>query len=134
MGAGVLTSAFDTWETPSFDGILALRAGCSSPSTGFGELPITGWGGEKAINTPVWQSGGSRDLVRSRWERPGGSSAKEAMHTQPGAGEGAFIPTGKISRDPKSLAGFFPSIHSFVNGYFSANKFNIYFQQVAGGR
>lgn len=83
------------------------------------------------------QPGVSRDLARSRWGRPGGNSAKEAMHTQRGVGtgKGTLVPTAESKqRCPKSPTGFVLAVHSFIDGYFSANKFNIYFQQVAGGR
>lgn len=79
----------------------------------------------------------SRDLARSRWGRPGANGAEEATHTWQGTGmgKGALVPIeeGK-QRCPKSPTRFLPAIHSVINGYFSANTFNIYFQQVAGGR
>lgn len=50
-------------------------------------------------------------------------------------GKGALVPAKESEgRYLKGSARFLPAIHSFVNDYFSATKFNIYFQQVAGGR
>lgn len=52
-----------------------------------------------------------------------------------GHGGGALVPSEKSKqRCPKGPTRFLLAVHSFVRGYFSANKFNIYFQQVAGGR
>lgn len=93
--------------------------------------------GCKAKLNIAGQPGASRDLTRSSWGGHDGNDAKEAMGAQRGAGmgKGALVPAKESEgRYLKGSARFLPAIHSFVNDYFSATKFNIYFQQVAGGR
>lgn len=128
--------SFGTGEIPGFSWGFALQAG--QPSPGFGEFLIAGWGDACKYTKPntAGQPGVSRVLKKSRWERHGGNDAEEAMRAQRGAGMGKGTLPAEESKQRclKGPTRFLLAVHSFVNGYFSANKFNIYFQQVAGRR